>query len=140
MAKTHKAPFAQTPKTNTATVSTAVASIATTTPTNTSLIATAGLEGALLTKVTAIPLATVTATALYLFLRKSTDAANVRRLLHSELMAAQTVGTTTKVAETNFDDVSEATPYRLEAGDELYVGAGVALASGITFQAQWTDF
>jgi hypothetical protein len=140
MTKIHKAPFAQTPKTGSAVVTTAVATLATDTPTNTSLIGTAGLDGALLTSLVAVPRATVTATALYFFIRKSTDAAGVRRLIHTELMAAHTVATTTKVPETVFDFITEATPFRLEAGDEIYVGAGVALAGGINFVAQWTDF
>jgi len=35
---------------------------------------------------------------------------------------------------------SESSPLRLEAGDRLYVGSQVALAGGIVFRAEFTDF
>lgn len=137
MAKTFTAPFAQTPKTALAIATTATASIDTT-PTNTQLLVTAGADGALVTRLWAIPRATVTATALYLFLSK--DNGTTQRLIDSELMAAATVNTTTAIAETAFSNYSETTPLRLEAGDRLYVGGGVTLSNGIVFRAEFTDF
>lgn len=137
MAKNPLVPFAQTTKTGTA-VATLAGAITTDTPTNTVLIATAGLEGALLTSLTAIPRATVTASALYLFISK--DAGVTTRLVDSALMSAHTVATTTAIPVTNFANISETTPIRLEAGDALYISSGVALASGIVFTAQTTDF
>lgn len=137
MAKTFTAPFAQTPKTATAVATTATASIDTT-PTNTQLLMTAGADGAILTRLTAMPRATVTATSLYLFLSK--DSGTTQRLIDSELMAAQTVSTTAAIAETAFGNYSETTPMRLEAGDRLYVGGGVTLSNGIVFRAEYTDF
>lgn len=137
MAKTFTAPFAQTPKTATA-VCTAVATVGTDAPTNTVLLLTAGADGALLTRLWAMPRATVTATSLLLYL--SNDGGVTQRLIDAELMAAYTMATTTLIPETPFANYSETTPLRLAAGDRLYVGAQVALASGIVFRAEYTDF
>lgn len=138
MAKTFTAPFAQTPKTATAVVTGAAGTITGDTPTNTVLLATAGADGAILTRLTAIPRATVTASSLVIFISK--DSGTTKRLIDSELMAAFTVATTTAIPETTFTMYSETTPLRLEAGDQLYVGSQVALASGIVFRAEYTDF
>lgn len=137
MAKTFTAPFAQDPKTATA-VATLASAITNDTPTNTVEILVAGADGAILTRLTAMPRATVTASSLVLFISK--DAGTTRRLIDSELMAAHTVATTTAIPETVFTLYSETTPLRLEAGDRLYVGSQVALASGIVFRAEFTDF
>lgn len=137
MPNTFTAPFAQTPKTATAVATTATASIDTT-PTNTQLLVTAGSNGALLTRLWAIPRATVTATCLYLFISK--DSGTTKTLIDSELMGAATVNTTTAIAETSFGNYSESTPFRLQAGDQLYVGGGVTLSNGIVFKAEFTDF
>lgn len=138
MAKTFTAPFAQTPKTATAVVTGAAGTITGDTPTNTVLLVTAGADGAILTRLTAIPRATVTASSLVIFISK--DSGTTKRLLDSELMAAFTVATTTAIPETVFTMYNETTPLRLEAGDQLYVGSQVALASGIVFRAEFTDF
>lgn len=137
MAKTFTAPFAQTTKTGTAVV-TLAGTITNDAPSNTVLIATAGAEGALLTRLTAIPRATITASALYLFI--SQDNGVTKRLVDSVLMKAHTVASTTAIPVTDFTNISETTPIRLEAGDELYVSSGVALTDGIVFTAQMTDF
>jgi hypothetical protein len=136
MANTFTAPFAQTPKTATAVV-TAVATL-TDTPANTVLLVTAGSDGAILTRLTAIPRATVTASSLVVFISK--DSGTTQRLIDSELMAAFTVATTTAIPETTFALYTETTPLRLEAGDRLYVGSQVALAGGIVFRAEFTNF
>jgi hypothetical protein len=136
MANTFTAPFAQTPKTATA-VCTAVATL-TDTPANTQLLMTAGTDGAILTRLTAIPRATVTASSLVLFLSK--DSGTTQRLIDSELMAAHTVAATTAIPETYFANYSETSPLRLEAGDRLYVGSQVALAGGIVFRAEFTNY
>lgn len=137
MAKTFTAPFAQTPKTASA-VCVAAATIADDAPTNTVELYTAGAEGALVTKLTAIPRATVTATALYLYISK--DSGTTQRLVDSELMGAHTVATTTAIPETKFGNISEITPIRLEAGDKLFVGVGVETTSGIVFNVECTEF
>jgi hypothetical protein len=136
MANTFTAPFAQTPKTATA-VCTAVATL-TDTPANTVLLVTAGADGAILTRLTAIPRATVTASSLVVFLSK--DGGTTQRLLDSELMAAYTMATTTAVPETVFTLYNEVTPLRLEAGDRIYVGSQVALAGGIVFRAEFSNY
>lgn len=137
MAKTFTAPFAQTPKTAAAVATTATASIDTT-PTNTVLLLTAGSDGSIVTRLTAIPRATVTATALYLFISK--DGGTTKNLIDSATMAAQTVATTAAISTTSFTSYSESSPMRLEAGDKLYVGGGVTLSNGIVFKAEYTDF
>jgi Kef-type K+ transport system membrane component KefB len=136
MANTFTAPFAQTPKTATA-VCTAVATL-TDTPSNTVLLVTAGSDGAILTRLTAIPRATVTASSLVVFISK--DSGTTQRLIDAELMAAYTMATTTLVPETTFSLYTETTPLRLEAGDRIYVGSQVALAGGIVFRAEFTNF
>jgi hypothetical protein len=136
MANTFTAPFAQTPKTATA-VCTAAATL-TDTPSNTVLLVTAGSDGAILTRLTAIPRATVTASSLVIFISK--DGGTTQRLIDSELMSAYTMATTTAVPETVVPFYSEAAPLRLEAGDRIYVGSQVALAGGIVFRAEFTDF
>lgn len=138
MAKTFTAPFAQTPKTASEVATAVVANLTTDAPTNTVELFTAGAEGALVTKLTAIPRATVTATCLYLFV--SNDGGTTKRLLDSELMGAQTVALTTAIAETSFANISDAKPIRLGAGNKLYVGIGVALASGIVFNVEAMDY
>lgn len=138
MAKTFTAPFAQTPKTATAVVTGAAGSITGDAPTNTVELLTAGADGAILTRLTAIPRATVTASSLLLYV--SNDGGTTKRLIDSALMAAFTVATTTAIAVTTFSTYTETAPLRLAAGDKLYVGSQVALASGIVFRAEYTDF
>lgn len=138
MAKTFTAPFAQTPQTATAVATVAIGSLSTDTPTNAVLLMTAGADGAILTRLTAMPRATVTAASLLLFSSKDNGA--TLRLKDSVLMPAQTVNTTTAISQTQFSNYSEFTPLRLAAGEKLYVGSQVALASGIVFAAEYTDF
>tara|TARA_B110000908_G_C10106783_1_gene381135 strand:- start:260 stop:673 length:414 start_codon:yes stop_codon:yes gene_type:complete len=137
MAKTFTAAFAQTPQTGSA-VATLASVVTSDAPTNTVLIGTAGADGAILTKLTAIPRATVTASGLYLFI--SQDSGTTKRMVDSALMGAYTWAATTDNEPTVFDAITEASAIRLEAGDEIYVSSAVALASGIVFHAEWTDF
>lgn len=137
MAKTNTAAFAQDPKTFTAVATTAVGSLTDDSPTNTVALVTAGAEGAIVTRLTAIPRATVTAMALYIFLSK--DSGTTKRLVRSALMGAHTVDPTTAIPVVDFG-FTEAEPLRLEAGDELYVGIGVTASSGVVFAAEATDF
>ena len=137
MAITNTAAFAQTTKTGTAIV-TGVDDL-TSAPANTILLVTvSAIDGGLLTGVTAIPRATVTASSLHLFLSK--DGGTTKILLDSELMEAHTVAATTAVPETIFANFTEDAPFRMEAGDSIYAGSGVALAGGIAFTAEWSDF
>jgi len=138
MALTNTAVFAQTPKTATAVTTAACGTIAGDAPTGTVELLTAGTDGALVTKLTCMPRATVTASSLLLFISK--DSGTTKRLIDSELMSAFTVTTTTAIPETPFANISETTPLRLEAGDKLYVGNQVALAAGVVWAAQYTNF
>jgi hypothetical protein len=135
--KTFTAAFAQTPQTGSA-VATLASVVTTDAPTNTVLLGTAGADGAILTKLTAMPRATVTASGLYLFI--SQDSGTTKRMVDSALMAAYTWAATTDNEPTIFDAITEATAIRLEAGDEVYVSSAVALANGIVFHGEWTDF
>lgn len=138
MANTFTAPFAQKYKTGAAVVTAALAGIGTSTVTGAVLLATAGVNGSLVSKLTAIPRATVGASSLVLFLVKA-SAPTVYNLIDSELMTAYTLAATTAIPETVFGNISPTTPLRLEAGDMLYVGSQVALASGIVFYAEQAD-
>lgn len=138
MAKTFTAPFAQTPKISTVVITLACSSFADDSPLDSSLLLTAGADGCLVTSLTAMPRATVTASSLLLF--TSNDSGTTQRLIDSELMSAHTVAVTTAIPETNFANISETTPLRLAAGEQLYVGSQVALAGGIVFKAEYTDF
>ena len=138
MAKTFTAPFAQTPKIAAVVATDAVASLGGDTPTNTVELLTAGADGCIVTRLTAMPRATVTASSLLLFV--SEDNGTTKRLIDSVLMSAHTVATTTAIPQTYFINYSESSPLRLEAGAKLYVGTQVALASGIVFRAEFTDF
>jgi hypothetical protein len=138
MSKTFTAPFAQTPKNATAVVTGAQSTLNGDAPTETVLLLTVGSEGALLTRLTAIPRGTVTASSLRLWISK--DSGTTKRLIDSVLMAAHTVATTTAIPVTTFQKYTEDTPLRLEASASLYVGSGVALADGIVFAAEYTEF
>ena len=138
MAMTNTAAFAQTPKTATAVATGAVASLTTDAPTNTVLLLTAGTNGAIVTRLSAMPRATVLPSSLVLFI--SNDSGVTQRLIDSETMGNQTLAAATGISETVFANYSETRPLRLAAGDRLYVGSQVALASGIVFRAEYTDF
>lgn len=137
MPNTFTAPFAQTPKTATA-VATAAATVTTDAPANTVLLLTAGADGAIMTRLRAMPRATVGATSLLLFI--SSDAGTTKRLIDSELMPAATMSTSTQINDISFGNYNEITPLRLGANEQLYVGAQVALAAGIVFAAEYTNF
>lgn len=138
MAKTFTAPFAQTPKTGTAVATAALGALTTDAPTGTVLLATAGADGAILTRLWAIPRGTASPNSLVLFLSK--DAGTTQRVIDSEAMATYSASATTAIPEIAFSNYNENTPLRLEAGDRLYVGIQAAQATGILFRAEWTDF
>lgn len=138
MAMTYTAPFAQTPKTGFAICTSASSSLTTTTPTETVKIVTAGANGAILTALSAMPRATVAASCLLVWVSK--DAGTTKYLIDSALMAAHTVASNTAIPATTFSTYSEDNPFRLQAADEIYVGSAVALAGGIVFEAEYTDF
>lgn len=136
---TFTAPFVQTSRTGSNVATAALGGLATDAVTGAVLIATAGADGALVTRVTAMPRGTVTATSLRLFVVKAATSA-IYRPLDSELMTAYTNAATTATPETNFGNIALDSPLRLEAGDKLYAGIEVALPAGVVFFCEWADF
>ncbi len=147
MPKTNTAVFAQHPRTAATTLTNAVAvtgvgSIqdANDAVAGTRKLFTAGAEGAIVTRLRFLPRGTISATSVYVFVRKAGDAADVRRLIDSALLSAITVSTTSRPVPVEVTSVTEQTPLRLEAGDEVYIGISVAATPGITAYAELTDF
>ena len=99
------------------------------------LLAAGGANGSIVRRLTAIPLATVTATQLQLFAYDGTN----YRLLNTALMGAYTMAQTTQDTPTDFGYSDGITLY-LPSGWSLYVGIGVALAAGILFNVELSDF
>ncbi len=94
----------------------------------------AGTNGSLLKALSAMPLATVTASKLMLFV--SPDNGVTMYLVSSALMAAHTLAVTTATATTYFTDFSEGSPLRLPSSWSAWIASGVALAGGIVFTGQ----
>ena len=105
-------------------------------PANTTLVVTAGTNGARLTKLKAIPAATVTATQIQLF--RSTDGGTTKRFTNSALMAAYTMAQTTQVPQTDFG-YSDLAPLVLAPNEQLHVAAGVGGVQ-INVEAEWADY
>jgi hypothetical protein len=124
----------QTPRSNTVVCTTANTTYGSS-PTNTQKIVTAGANGARLTKLRAIPQATLTATQLQEF--RSLDAGVTKRFTNSALMAAYSMAQTTAVPATDFG-YSDDNPKILSANEELHVAVGVT--GTITFEAEWQDY
>lgn len=104
---------------------------------NAVLLVTAGANGSLVTALTAIPRATVTATQLQLYV--SNDGGTTLHLNRTMLMPAYTLTQTTANVGVDFG-CSDYSPLRLGPNDRLYVAIGVALAGGIEFNAAIQDF
>jgi hypothetical protein len=101
-------------------------------------IATAGGDGSIVTSLKAFARATVTATALRLFM--SIDAGTTKVLIDDKLMTAWTIAATTAQPGVTF--VSKLSPddaIRMPANAILYGAIGVALAGGIVFVAEYSD-
>lgn len=139
MALTNVPVFAQTPKNATAVVTTAITAMSSDTPTPAGaavLLYTAGANGALVTRLVAMPRATVVASSLVLF--EMPQGSSNYRLKDSVLMAGYTASTSTAIPQTVFANYSEARPMRLAAGESLYVGSQNAI--NIVFCAEITEF
>lgn len=104
---------------------------------NVLILFTTGAQGGRLTKLSAIPRATVTATQLQVFI--SPDGGTTKRFVDSALMAAYTMAQTTEAPTTDFG-YSEDNAFILGPNESIYVGAGVALATGIVFRAEWGNY
>lgn len=105
--------------------------------TNAVLLFTAGANGSLVKRISALARATVSATQLQLY--KSADGITLQ-LVDVALMPAYTMAATTAQSKATFPDYTATDPLRLEAGERLYVGIGVALAGGVVFSAEGEDF
>lgn len=96
---TNTAGFAQYRRIYSATTTTANSTY-TTSPTNTALLYVAGPDGTLITRISSIPRATVTATQMQLFI--SYDGGTTLQFLNSALMSAYTMAQTTNCSPTAF--------------------------------------
>ena len=105
------------------------------TPTNTAALAAAGANGGRITKISAIPRATVTATQVQLF--RSLDSGVTKRLFDTALMAAYTMAQTTEAPTTDFG-YSDTNPIILAAGEIIYAAIGVS--GNVAVQAEWADY
>lgn len=146
MALKNTAVFAQTPKTASVVVTAAVpltgsGGLDTNTPSETVQLLAAGPDGALVTRVSLVPRGTVTAHCAYLFVRRANQLVDERSLRAAVSVPAKTASTTTPPSVMQLEgDVSEQTPLRLGAGDELHVAISAAQAVGVVFSAEYTDF
>lgn len=104
--------------------------------TNAVKLLTPGANGSVLYGLKAVPRATVTATQLQLY--RSPDNGTTMYLINSALMSAYTMANTTAAPVTDFG-YTETGPLRITSTDTLWVGAAVALAGGIVFDAQYED-
>lgn len=135
MPKIYKAPFAQAKKANSAVATAAKTTYGDTA--NALLLVTAGADGARLTRLTAIARATNAATQLQFY--KSTDLGVTLNLWRTQLMPAATLSATSDNTQV-FVPLDLDNPIGLQANERIYVAIGVALASGIVFNAEWEDF
>jgi hypothetical protein len=92
---------------------------------------TAGPNGMLLFSLRALPRMTVTACQLQAY--RSPDGV-VMNLFDMALMAAYTMAANTSTPKTDFG-YAEGAPLRLAANEQIWVGIGVAFATGIAFDA-----
>lgn len=106
--------------------------------TNAVLLTTAGANGSIITRLTAMPRATVTATQLQLYVCKA-SAPTVPYLINSALMAAYTMAQTTAAPVTDLA-YSPDSPLKLGPGDLLYCAIGVSLSGGVVFEAEREDY
>jgi len=136
MAKVHFPVFAQTPKTFTAVVTSAISNLDSDSPGGTMELATAGDDGAIVTNLTAMPRASVPEGAIYVFLSK--DGGTTKRVMRSAKLDQHVAAATEPAPVIDFG-LTETDPLRLEAGDQLYVGCSVPAAGGISFVAQASD-
>jgi len=135
MAVTHKPVFAQAQRTATAVATAAKSTYAD--AANAVLLLTAGPDGALVTRLQAMPRGTVTATQLQVYV--SRDGGTTLDLVESRLLGAYTMAATSAIPMVDFGFVDEA-PLRLGPSDRLYVALGVEQAPGVVFFAAYADF
>lgn len=133
MAKTFTGPFAQTPQRIAAKVTTAHTGLEA--ATNTVLAFTAGSEGAIVTRLVFNPLET-TGGAGVAYVYRSDDGTTFY-LAEAQLVASDTLSTTDAPAEIAFSPTEDA-PWRLKAGERLYVAFSLTKAG--TFNGDAMDY
>lgn len=125
----------QAPKSNVVNLTTANSSYGTA-PTNTQLLVTAGPNGARLTKLQAIPCATVgTANQIQMF--RSLDGGTTKFFADSALMATYTMAQTTEAPTTDFG-YSDDSPILLQPNERIYVAEGQSVSVNVI--AEWADY
>jgi hypothetical protein len=134
MAKTNTAAFAQDPQTFGVVLTSAGASAGT----DATLIFTAGAEGSLVSRLSACPQGTVTASGVTIYVEKA--GTTVKLAKFSVTVPALTYAATAKLPVLTIAEVGEQTPMRLGAGDKLYAATHVANAAGVAVVGEATDF
>lgn len=109
----------------------------TTSPTNSVLLVTAGSNGARLTKLQAIPTATVgTANQVQMFRDAGTAGAS-KFFADSVLMAIYTMAQNTEAPTTDFG-YSDDNPLILQANERIYMAQGQSVSVNVV--AEWADY
>jgi hypothetical protein len=128
----------QTPKSNQVNLPAgATNSTYTTSPTNTVLLVTAGANGGRLTKLQAIPCATV-ATANQVQMFRDAGTAGVSKFFaDSALMTTYTMAQTTEAPTTDFG-YSDDTPLILQPNERIYMAQGQSVSINVV--AEWADY
>lgn len=124
----------QTPKSAMVGVATANTTF-TTSPTNTALLLTAGVNGARVTRIVAVPLETVTANFLQVY--RSTDSGTTKYLSACATGGSDTVSGTDGPSVIDFG-FSEDAPMILQANERLYVATGIS--KSYNFVADYADY
>jgi hypothetical protein len=125
----------QAPKSNVAALSTANTTY-TTSPTNSVLLVTAGANGARVTRLCAIPCATiVTANQIQMF--RSIDGGTLKYFGDSAAMATYTMAASTEAPTTDFG-YSDDNPLILQPNERLYMAEGQTVAVNVV--AEWADY
>lgn len=107
-------------------------------PTNDALLFTAGVNGARVTKISAIARSTVgTATKLQVY--RSTDSGTTKRWCLTALMAVYTQAADTSQTPTDFG-LTDLNPLLLAPNERLYAAASQANSNGIVFNAEGSNY
>lgn len=125
----------QTPKSGAAGVATANTTF-TTSPTNTATLITAGVNGARVTKVKAIPLETVTANNLQLY-RDLDGSGTNKYMFNNQTGGSDTVSGTDGATVIDFG-YSEDNVIILAPGEKVYCATGIS--KSYNFIAEWADY
>lgn len=106
------------------------------TPTNTVLLATAGANGARLTRLEALATGAQQATQVQFY--RSTDLGATKRLIRAKGFPGYTIANTNDIPVLDFG-YSDVNPLILGANEQIYV-ASANTVSGINARAEWGDY